>query len=215
MALTGALITGGVALGKGILDTLSRQREDRKQRGRYERLLKRIGEIRQRAYERGVKRIMEQTQGALAGSRMAAARRAAATGESAEGFIIPAEGQITTAGSRAMSEFAERVGGQFDQAELQAEFGYADRPIPESPAIGIADTLLSIGQAGLNYKMDQDYLGILKNAYQQRFGQLEQSNDMMGSYLATDPTDVSQYGSGFYSQRALAMGRKSPLRGGL
>jgi hypothetical protein len=49
MALTGALITGGVALGKGILDTLSRQREDRKQRGRYERLLKRIGEIRQKS----------------------------------------------------------------------------------------------------------------------------------------------------------------------
>lgn len=215
MAITAGLITAGISLGKGILESASARRQDRKQRERYERLLSRLGEIRERTIQRGIAGITGQTQGLLAQGRTAAARRASAMGLSdAESLMLPMEAQTSRAGTDAMRQYLQGVQGRFDEAEMEAEFGFAARPIPESPVISMADTVLGVGAGALQYKQDMDYMNVLRDAFTQR-------QDILNRQFGISPTqekrDISQdygLGSGFYGARQRALGRRSPLFGG-
>ena len=215
MALgTATLIAGGISLGRGILGSLSRGREDRKQRQRYEQLLSRIGEIRERSIQRGIAEITGQTQGLLAQGRTAAARRGAAMGlTDTEPLMMPMEAQTTRAGADAMRQYLQNIQGQFDQAELSAEFGFAARPIPESPAISIADTVLGVGAGALGQWQDQQYIDTLRDASLGRQQTLDREFGISSEQVQQDIGN--RFGSGFYNARTKALGRRSPLFGGM
>jgi len=182
-------IAAGISLGKGIVDMLSQQRAGRKQAKRYQHLMTRIDDLRERSIKRGVEEIGGQTQGLLAQGRTAAARRASAMGMSdAEPLMLPMEAQISRAGGDAMRQYMQGIQGKFDSAELEAEFGYAARPIQESPMLSLADTVLGLGAGALQFNQDQNYANILGNAFKRRQDLL---NQQFGSMEMGEPEITS------------------------
>jgi len=117
--------------------------------------------MRLRTLERGRKSINQTIQSQLAFQTAGAGRRARSAGANdAEGFILPAQSSTISSGNKALSSFETSTNDSFDRAEANLHVGNALGPV--SPSFG--DYLLPIGEAAAKYKMNQDYISMLKGA---------------------------------------------------
>jgi hypothetical protein len=146
-AAGGAVIGGlGTALFGG--DSPEQQREKRKAD-----YLKVLAGLRQKELVDATAAISKQTTGQMSNVRQAAARRFASMGRTdAEAAINPAVSGVADIGSRTLENTTQGINRSFDQAQIDAEAGYANRPIEPS----LTDTLLELGNASLNFKGTQD-----------------------------------------------------------
>ena len=147
--LSGNPYIGAATTAAGFLTGFFESNPEDERRKRKAEYLKRLAEIKKKQITQGTEIIGKQTAGITAQSRQAAARRAASLGVEAgdvESFVLPAESQATVQGSRALQQFLSGTEREFSQAELEAEAGFADRPIEPN----LTDTLLDLGSTALN-----------------------------------------------------------------
>lgn len=154
----GAIAGGAVGFVSSLFD---KDPEEERRRRRAE-LLAEIAKARTARLERGTREINQGTTGAMSNAAAAAAKRAASLGRSdVEAFLLPGQSAIAEAGSNALRGFQTETENYFDQAQLEAEFGFAGRPIEP----GITDYLEELGVAGLQYKSAQDRVSAMKDIY--------------------------------------------------
>jgi hypothetical protein len=159
----GGPIGAGIGFGVGALgtalfggDSPEQQREKRKAD-----YLKVLANLRQQELTQATAAINQQTTGQMSNVRQAAARRFASMGRGdAEAAINPAVSGVADIGSRTLENTTQGINRSFDQAQIDAEAGYANRPIEPS----LTDTLLELGNASLNFKGTQDRANAMAQA---------------------------------------------------
>lgn len=159
-AAIGSFVPGGAAVGAGIgaltgLFAGGLEKSDEEvRRERFDAYVKRLNELRLE----GMKRINQMRTQRVSLAQQGAARRALSMGQSseAESMMIPAVANIDSQSNDALGSFTSNM----DAQQLSAEADFANRPIESN----ISDTLLELGNAGLSYMQNMEYLKRMKTA---------------------------------------------------
>jgi hypothetical protein len=126
---------------------------------RLDRFLLKLREKKAKTLTEGKEAIGQQIGTAVGTVKAGAARKAAGTGRIAdvESYTLPGEQMVYQQGSQVLKDFLLQTNRAFDAAELEAELGFAQRPL-QTP---VADYLLGMGEGAMNIKQSQDIINIL------------------------------------------------------
>ena len=161
----GTAIGGGIGLLSGLFSSdpadLAKQR--------WETFKKSLQDMKANTLATGTSFINSQTAANKADATIRGKRNAIASGRDyqSQSFILPGTGQAETTGANALDKFTLDTNQQFNNAEIQANLGEMNLPLPTQPSEYFDVAANAVGQYGANkkkYKMLEDALNSMNNS---------------------------------------------------